>query len=139
MSTYLISSGSTLRLDHYVWQNALVLAQIGGWNPAGTFPPENYYARPFAAPWEGDYQQRQGEIVIAADAWALAEALSTMLDDIPDERTGIPRPAQPTMSLFRLAQAKAPPNPFEFWAGKRAKRQLRDLIAFCRENGFEIH
>jgi hypothetical protein len=60
------------------------------------------------------YSRNDGDIMLAQDASNLADALTSVLDDIPS---------------FEIRE---PANQLEYFAGPLARRWLRDLIAFLR-------
>ena len=56
-----------------IWQKLMNLAQIYGWNPAGTQEPPQWNQE--EGDWDGSYDIFAGEWVADADAHALAQAL----------------------------------------------------------------
>ena len=64
------------RLSAPAWGDALELALLAGWEPAGTELPAN-------PRWSGIYNSNDYQTVTAADARALADALDRIMPDIP--------------------------------------------------------
>ncbi|NIR27791.1 MAG: hypothetical protein GWN84_00315 [Gammaproteobacteria bacterium] len=59
------------------WEHLLRLARLNGWRPAGTKEPEGW---PNRHPWDRfNYSSSDGQTVTAADARAIADALSRAL------------------------------------------------------------
>jgi hypothetical protein len=104
------------------WPAALDLAKEFGWEPEGALPPETD-----GEAWPGDYYEPWEQRMKHSDASRFAEALEKALYRLPDEEDWEYR--WPHM-----------PHPYDEWAGKRAKRILRELITFCRKSrsGFAI-
>lgn len=59
------------------WEHMLRLARLNGWSPAGTEEPDDW---PNGHPWDRfNYSSTDGQTVTAADARAIADALSSAL------------------------------------------------------------
>jgi hypothetical protein len=137
------------------WAKALELARLYGWRPMGTRPPCIHDFYKLGADWNGTYLTNDGQIVKAEDALSLASALEKSLDDIPDAPLKIDWNSQFWMN-DDLPEWLSPSeralieeeledglldiigtHPFEYFAGDE-KRQLLDVIRFCRLGSFEI-
>ena len=64
-------------MNNTFWGAALDLAQLHGWEPAGTLPPED------AAQWGRGYFSNDGQRVTSEDARVLADALERALPTTP--------------------------------------------------------
>lgn len=72
--------GNDFRFNIHGWRPLLQIAEMHGWEPMGTTldnDPE----------WDGSYYSNDGQYVTPEDSRALANALRSALDDIPDIRT----------------------------------------------------
>jgi hypothetical protein len=157
---YLLSNrptSSLQTLSRETWFRILGLARFYGWKPMGTLPPFIYnlrkptYGEGGNDRWDGTYLRNEGQIVQAEDAFALAMALQTSLDDIPDvnpEREltmqdDLPEwlsPKEKAMIRDGLEEIEQSPLgilPFEYFAGD-GKQNLVDFIHFCRLGEFVI-
>jgi hypothetical protein len=94
--------------------------------------------------FSNDYQ-----LVTAADAAALAEALATALDDIPDAaqtRHEWRRATDPVGGALSAAVGGAvetygpdpDASPLAWFSGAEPKQELRDVVAFCRAGEFHL-
>jgi hypothetical protein len=137
------------------WAKALELARAFGWTSPGTQPPPFFDPYELKADWDGTYFTNDDQIVSAEDACSLAAALERSLakisdsgishywsikplleDDLPEwlspcERATIEESLQAglldTMGI----------QPVNFFADSE-KRNLIELIRFCRLGGFAI-
>lgn len=80
---------NTQRFNFKTWPMLLTLAHIYGWQPLGLLPGGNhsyYDLFPDLNPeyWEEDYCTNRGQVISTEDAAALANALESALNDIPD-------------------------------------------------------
>jgi hypothetical protein len=111
-------SGSYQYFDVATWVSLLKAARAFGWKPAGTEAPNN------EREWNGSYASNDGQCVTAADASALADALSlALLDpeiDVDDEDQPLSFDSLPRFPLL---------------PGRSA---IRALVSFCREGYFWI-
>ena len=149
--------GDYFRFGQVAWHKLLALAELGGWQPAGTERPA-HYKDPALAPsqWDGSYTANAGQWVSAHDAAALAMALEGLLDDIPDatapdllvdygQRPELLANADPSVQwLVQSAPEGASvvaPNanlsPLDFFGGEQ-KAKVRAFVAYCRAGGFEV-
>lgn len=120
-------------LAYKFWWRAGELARLFGWQPAGTLPPPperlQFWRREIehdeTAPWDpGCYSVDVGQVMTAADAAALAEALERALPNLPDfDCVSEKCKAGQTVSLI------------EFFSHPAIKCQLLRLIAFLRAGG----
>jgi hypothetical protein len=137
------------------WSKAIELARLYGWKPMGTLPPSGFDFYKEVADWHGTYLTNDGQTVKNADAIWLADALEKSLDNISDANT------KTDWSLKSLIDDDLPEwlspeeikiieeelhdglldvmgvNPLEYFVGDE-KRQLKQLIKFCRLGSFEI-
>jgi len=157
---YLLSNRSTStlqKLSKETWFKILGLAQFYGWQPMGTLPPYLHNLRkPINTKgvnndWDGTYLRNEGQVVRSEDALALAIALNTALDDIPDvnpERDlavedDLPDWLSPTEKAMirdgseRHEEIPLGILPFEYFAGD-GKQNLVEFIRFCMLGEFMI-
>jgi hypothetical protein len=138
LSIDLVRQSDSLRFTVFVWGEVLRFARLYGWEPAGTLPPEECDAEERAR-WDGNYVLNGGQSVRPTDAWAMAEALTRGLPDLPDEYAARDKTVvgetggQPTI----LVPVGAPLSPIEALSGPN-KDAVRELVAFCRQGGFDI-
>ncbi len=114
------------------WQAVKELAEMYGWQPAGTTVPDD-------AEWDGRYDTKEGQRITDADARNLAAALECSLPDIPNAnalkgKSLIDRAEKLTPDEYRnkitealLAQHKIDPYDNE----TRMARIQQNLIAGC--------
>lgn len=72
--------GESFDLSAGEWNEVLVTAERFGWRPRGTSRPAVSWDSPASGPWQGDYRDPQGQIVIRDDATRLAEALDASIN-----------------------------------------------------------
>lgn len=134
----LVRQPTRLTFTVFVWGEVLKLARLYGWTPAGTLPPEEGDADERAA-WDGNYVTNGGQGVRPSDAWELAEALTRGLSDLPEHDAAAHKtvPAEAEGARGRWFPVGAAVSPIEALSGPN-RRAVRDLIAFCRQGGFEI-
>lgn len=121
-------------IDWLVWSQAYYLARRYGWEPAGTeggcgIEAPDYDSRYFVA---------LGQLVTAADAKALAEAITKAMPDIPSEPTfGF---AYLLRGIESLHMSERLTEDFlEFFASDpEARHSLREIEALAREGEFRI-
>ncbi len=123
-------AGGEHRLASPWWVGLLCLASACGWRPSPASCSRS--------------AERLGELapdrVTDGDATALADALATALDDIPNhdaltnhaERGLVEDPLAPG-GLF----LSRPPRLIEWFSGDN-KRMVRELIAFARKGAFNV-
>jgi hypothetical protein len=144
MEMDLSGSGGDFHFNIFAWEQVLKLAQMYGWEPAGTEAPqriedEDAVDREENA-WEGGYWTNDGQRVSAEDAQNLAEALKKALPDIPDH-DALENKSKEIMTQdgpIRVIPINADVNPLESFSGRKGKRYLRKFITFCRAGGFVI-
>lgn len=147
------------------WHFVVEIAEDYGWKPEGTVfdelpegsfifgdgdDPEEYVRGEIEEYFLRDYFSNDGQWVTDEDAEALAAALESALEDIPnsdaighkDPRNAWPRRVAKWCQLMpggepvpTLRETISAP---EWFSGER-KKQLVAFIAFCRAGGFEIH
>jgi hypothetical protein len=78
-----------------------------------------------------DYQ-----LVTAADAAALADALERALPDIPNESAWSGPPGGIRVLPDGTTEDLPEPNALQYWAGNKA--YLQEFIAYCRAGAFAI-
>lgn len=121
----------------------------------GTLPPPVHAFYKAEADWNGTYLTNDGQTVRAEDACYLAAALEQSLNDIPNENHSIdwtskfwlmddlPEWLSPEEKVLIEEELEdglldiwgIPPS--QFFAGDE-KRQLVEVIRFCRLGSFEI-
>jgi hypothetical protein len=134
----LVRPPERLAFTVFVWGEVLKFARLSGWKPAGTMPPEEADAGERAA-WDGNYVTNSGQSVSPSDAWSLGQALERRLSDLPEHYA----PTDKTLlgdiegKPTRLVPVGAPISPIEALSGEN-RAAVEELIAFCRNGGFEI-
>jgi hypothetical protein len=154
--------------DIFGWSKILELANSYGWKPFGTelglwCLEDGTPIMPFPDEWDGDYFSNGGQGITAEDASAIADALESALDDIPDcdglapkhltlstaeEVHGYIRALDEPqiksvlmLDIFDTPDSIVVPNSMvstiEYFSGYR-KEQVMDFIAFCRRGRFYI-
>jgi hypothetical protein len=127
------------------WRRILWLAEVYGWKPRGTTPPNEYAIdagiwKGKPEDWDGSYFPALGQEIVEADAEELALSIERALPDIPDA----PRSEQKDPKQQGPAEwfADVPPggvNCFQAFADAR-KEMLRAFILHCREkNGLCLY
>jgi hypothetical protein len=136
MAMHLHSARGDFGWDSFSWQKLLRLAERYGWHPAGTTVSQEELKWMPDGKWNGGYTTNDGQIVIAADARNLAEALERAVRDIPTEDV--------------IAQHRAPsggiqilPNPpaisdLDWFCGNETKAKIREFISYCSAGEFQI-
>jgi hypothetical protein len=137
------------------WAKVLELAALYGWQPMGTLPPALHDFYQLNAEWLGTYLTNDGQTVKAEDAYSLAAALQKSLEDISDVEPAIDWASrfwlEDDLPEWLSPEEKAiieeeledglldihGISPLEFFAGAE-KRQLIDVIRFCRLGSFKI-
>lgn len=121
-----VGSGRALRLRFLDWASALELAAYRGWNPTGEVASSSPGGRtPFEILRDGPANGERN-IILAADAEALADAIEGALPDLPDHAC-----APSGGWFFRDGLAAV----LHQLSGASSKKRLRALAAFCRESG----
>jgi hypothetical protein len=133
------------------WEQALKLAELYGWEPAGTEAPKRDDPDEAEDPedeeweevervWGGGYCTNDGQWVSSEDAENLADALESALPDIPghDALENKTREIMTKEGPMRVIPAGADVNPLESFSGPTQKAYLRKFIEFCRAGGFNI-
>jgi hypothetical protein len=122
-----------------VWRMWLTLAQLYGWNPAGTAPPTEA-----SSPWgmgtedgrdigrvprgDGGYgPPYEGKIITRPDALELAAALERAFVDIPD------LPARELIGKTIHRSEWITPSSSVLERGAASKKCLKDFIIHCRD------
>lgn len=126
-------------IDWLVWSQAYYLARRYGWEPAGTEGGCGIWWWHDEAPdFDCRYFVSLGQLVTAADAKALAEAIAKAMPDIPGE------PSFGFTHLLcqheRLQPSERLTEDFlEFFASDpEARHGLREIEALAREGEFRI-
>lgn len=127
------------------WVQMLTLAFQRGWRPIGTMEPAHWASvpeerRPSA--WTpADYCNGKGQRVRAEDARALADALESIVDDLPDHDPLEDAVAHvlnvPGYPALRTLTTDKRVNPYEFFGGPN-KEGFKAFIEFARAGGFAV-
>jgi hypothetical protein len=123
------------------------LAFDGGWRPIGCLEPEGWTGLDAEGKsvkfFSMDYFGGRGQRVQEQDALAIAQALETAMDDIPQfdalgfkVQSEIRLPGQD--QTIRQLRPGAKVNPFEFFSG-RGREAVLAFAEFCREGAYSIH
>jgi hypothetical protein len=157
MSYELVNQSTEIcrKFSRQSWTKALELARLYGWEPMGTLPPSFFNSYQLNAVWSGTYLTNDGQVVKAEDAYLLAAALEKSLHKIPNinnqidwtSRFWLSDPYPEWLSPEERAMIEEEledglldimgTDPSEFFAGDE-KRQILEVIRFCRLGSFEI-
>ena len=126
-------------IDWLAWSQAYYLARRYGWEPAGPEGGPGFWLWHDEAPdWDSRYLVALGQVVTAADAKALAEAIAKAMPDIPRE-------ASFWFSHLLCRHERLQPSErltedfLEYFASDpEARRSLREIEALSREGEFRI-
>ena len=153
---YRLIIGDEAYFNIHAWPLLLKLAMTYGWQPLGTELSGE-------SNWDGTYFSNDLQIVTAEDAAALANALETALDDIPDHEIGGEKDVKfdsaekaqkyldavgdsqfkwlLEMICFEKVESYQLPNvlltPFEYFSGEM-KPVVISFIRLCRKGAFRI-
>jgi hypothetical protein len=133
-------------VTYAAWADVLVLAELYGWVPSRTEPPDG-----IAAPdWSGTYHSSDGQLVSESDALAVAAALEAFLAGLPPRQT-LSRiaPEELRFRLFLTDVAKHCGAPLlvpggtsddeKSWLlGDEGRSFLRRLAIHCRAGAFRL-
>lgn len=131
-------SGGTFHFGTTPWCFLLNLAELYGWQPAGTESPRDWDENEDGE-WQGDYDTNDGQTVTPADARSLADAVAAALADPKLEDKAAELEAQ-----FRQGvEARCGPelaSVYQVGLGDEEayRPHLEDFIRFCRQGAFEI-
>jgi len=153
--------GHAALLNNRGWSMLVTLAYERGWRPAGTEPPRHWEhiagdmgmhrtvgplsivegpEGPVAWP-RADYASARGQLVTAHDARAMAQALASVVDDLPDhdplEDKAELDLGMATFPRLRMADGKIITNPPEAFGGPN-KRPFKQLVMFLSGGAFRI-
>jgi hypothetical protein len=134
------------------WPRVLILAHLGGWQPAGTKLEFYLEAPDVRVPdWNGSYTGNSGQEVTDEDGRALADGLETLLDCTDDcsiaELLEGSEEAWESAQEFGCLLTRRPgcsiDDPFvrsalELLQGEKSRKGLRVFASFCRREGFII-
>ena len=111
------------------WMYMIRLADQYGWQPRGTvlIDPTSGEPRPV---WDGSYVLTVGQIAMAEDVSAMADALERALSDIPDKDVAPALTEENKPQWFRF-------DPLAMLSGPR-KRDVQMMANFCREGSLVI-
>ena len=133
MGMDLDGKGGDFRFNIYGWRAVLALAEMNGWEPAGTVLEQELG-------WSGGYDTNDGQTVTAEDAARLADALERALPDLPDhdalEHNG-PIKDIPGLGPTKLFALTEQISPVELFSGN-GKERLRQFITSCRVDSFQL-
>jgi hypothetical protein len=124
-----------LALGH--WRALLKIAELFGWQPAGTVLSSERN-------WPGGYLTNDNQVVTAEDAAHLAQSLEEALLDIPRFRAAEPARigANDTWQAAELESQALPEcretSLLEQFAGTEGRAVVLDAIALCRLGAFAI-
>jgi hypothetical protein len=143
MGIALVRNNARIQFDYGDWRRALALAQVFGWRPMGTNPPEWMFPgkgmsqedeAECGATWQSDnYTTSDGQAVCDEDARNLGAAVEAALGDIPRHRAreggyGWPRPDADV----------GKENLVEHFSGPTGRTHLRLLADFCKVGAFVL-
>ena len=139
MGMDLVNEFRDFHFSLYGWENVLALAEMYGWRPAGTLPPQPEAVGEPAGAWNGNYFLNDGQTVTAEDAGNLADALERALADIPNhDAAGHKTTKVKTWTgVVQTVLPGAKISPLEALSGPH-KSSVREFIAFCRQGSFEV-
>ncbi len=120
------------------WGMLLMMAWEHGWQPIGTLPPVHWsrIEEGRLPEWpRADYVTGRGQRITAEDAIRLADALESLLDDLPNhdplEDKAVYRLNVPVYPSLRVVESDIPVTDYEVFGGEN-KSGLRRFIALCR-------
>lgn len=127
------------------WVQLLTLAHQRGWQPLGTVEPEHWASVPESrrpTAWtSADYCNGKGQRVHPDDARALAAALRSIVDDLPDHDPLEGQIAHtlnvPGYPALRTLTSDRRVNPYEFFGGPN-KPGFLAFIGFAGRGGFSV-
>ena len=107
------------------WSRLLSIAQVYGWEPLGTEPPEDYGSEPGLwngdpSDWDGRYWPGYGQEVTAKDAMELAAALKRAWPDLPDDGVFQRKTFKDSRGRtnIRYPEVTLQTTPFELYSGE---------------------
>ena len=121
----------------FFWGQLLALAKMYGWRPAGTLAPKNWSEEEEGRSWGGDYISNSGQVVTAADATKLANALQRCLDDIPEHYAAGHKAHKDDDGNPWIPEG-AKVSPFEALSGEN-KPAVKEFITFFQQGAFVIY
>ncbi len=120
-----IYSGGEFALPPGGWSRLLSIAQVYGWEPIGTEPPEDDGSEPGLwngdpSDWDGRYWPGYGQEVIAKDALELAAALERAWPDLPEHGVFEKKTSRDRRGLLTIENPKVTlqTTPFELYSGE---------------------
>lgn len=144
MGIYLRSLAGDFHVNNRGWGLLLRLAFENGWKPAGALAPIGWKeTTPEGLPraWNpADYFTGRGQRVRVEDAAALADALESVLDDLPNHDTaplGSLRLDAPGFPVLFAPPDGGPMLPFQVFGGIN-KPTFQWFIAYARAGSFAI-
>ena len=124
-------------VNTFDWGQMLRLAQLYGWQPAGTVLSEEDLNDFPDAEWGGGYQTNDWQIVTADDARNMADALERALNHIP-AYDALASKRDPVTGGIALEVMEEGISPLDWFSGEDSKEYLKKCIEFCRAGEFVI-
>lgn len=132
----------TFSINNRGWRRIYLLGLMFGWVPRGTTAPPGWSGE---KPWdEQNYTTNDGQVVSAADALELAQAIEQA---IPLLKAPEPMYARQQASFawelelfhrFGQAMENGMRDPGYIFFDTRWKDRLTELVTFCRKGAFKI-
>ena len=124
------------------WRRIFLLGLMFGWEPQGTSAPAGWLA---GRSWDSkNYATNDGQVVTAADALALADAIESAIpllkpaDPDQDKQSSSMLWELELFRRFEQAMAEGSRDPGCLFFDTRWTDKLNELAAFCRKGAFKI-
>ena len=138
MAVILQTKNDRFMFNNKGWGMLLMMAHEHGWQPIGTLPPVHWSRidEGKLPEWpRADYVTGRGQRITPKDAAGLADALESLLDDLPNhdplEEKTVFRLQVPVYPSLRVVKSEIPITDYEVFGGEN-KGGLRRFIALCR-------
>jgi hypothetical protein len=123
-------NGDSFRFSNSGWGFYLTLAEVHGWQMAGTLPPDGM---PNPETWPKTYDSNDGQWVSAEDAESIARALQSALED--------PKRSERSAAVAQARSAavsQALGRPHQIGVIGDDTEYIRQMIEFFRKGRFQI-
>jgi hypothetical protein len=128
-------SGEDTGFGYVGWSMVLELARRYGWKPQGTEPPEGMDD---PSTWEGEYESSDGQRVTAADAEALADALTLAVNGPKLHETVLRMDERDREQVRKQLGPELAASYVGVKDFQEYRESLREFVEFCRKGAFCI-